>query len=263
MKLPLILLTNDDGVQSPGIAAAARALAGLGELVVAAPREQMTSAGRSLPVTSDGRIEQVELPGISAPVYAVGGTPAQAVLHAVLEILPRRPDLVVSGINYGENIGSGITASGTVGAALEGAALGIQSLAMSLQLLNTQWYEYHDLDFSAAEYFTAFFAQRMLRQRMPADVDLLKVDVPATATPQTDWRVTSQSRQRYYIPYLIREGGWDSRGWVSAKVEARKEDVEPDSDVYALMYDQVVSVTPISIDMTSRTNFSTLEMLLA
>ncbi len=91
--------------------------------------------GRSLPKTSDGkiRIDQVQVNDQPWKVYAVGGTPAQAVLHAVLEILPQKPDLLVSGINFGENIGTSITISGTVGAALEGAALGIPSLAISLE----------------------------------------------------------------------------------------------------------------------------------
>lgn len=258
----LILLTNDDGVHSPGIAAAARALNSAGQLVVAAPRDQQTSAGRSLPTTMDGVIERVRLDGLEEiEAYAVGGTPAQSVLHAFLEILPRRPDLVVSGINYGENVGTGVTISGTVGAALEAAALGIPAVAVSLQILGTDWYAYHDLDFSAAADFTARFARSMLNRSLPADVDLLKVDVPAEATPQTAWRVTRQSRQRYYVPFLIRDGDWKSRGFVSARVNVNIEEVEEDSDVYALIHDKVVSVTPISIDLTSRTDLISLEML--
>jgi 5'-nucleotidase len=261
--IPLILLTNDDGIQSPGIAAAAGALAPLGQLVVVAPRDQQTSAGRSLPVTTDGRIDKVTITvnGAALQAYAVGGTPAQSVLHAVLEILPRRPDLVVSGINYGENVGSGITISGTVGAAIEAAALGIPALAVSLQTINQDWYSYHDLDFSAAANFTTRFARSLLARSLPWDVDLLKVDIPSDATPQTPWRVTRQSRHRYYLPYLIREGDWASRGYVSARVKVQPEDVEPDSDVYALVYDKMVSVTPVSIDLTSRTDLSSLGML--
>jgi 5'-nucleotidase len=261
-KTPLILLTNDDGIQSSGIVAAALHLRGIGQLVVAAPREQQTSSGRSLPTTTDGMIERVKLPGgEEIEAYAIGGTPAQSVLHALLEILPRRPDLVVSGINYGENVGSGVTISGTVGAALEAAALGIPALAVSLQIMGQDWYAYHDLDFSAAADITARFARGMLARALPADVDLLKVDVPADATPQTPWRITRQSRQRYYMPYLIRNGDWKTRGFVSAKVNVDQKDVETDSDVYALVYDKVVSVTPISIDLTSRTDFSSLAML--
>ncbi len=130
-----ILLTNDDGIQSPGLWAAAEALSTLGYVTVAAPRDQSSGMGRSLPGTSDGIIqpETLVVHGQSWTVYAVGGSPAQAVLHAILEIMPQKPDLVVSGINYGENIGTGITVSGTVGAAMEGAALGYKALAVSLE----------------------------------------------------------------------------------------------------------------------------------
>jgi 5'-nucleotidase len=116
-------------------------------------------------------------------VYAVGGTPAQAVLHAVLEILPAKPDLVVSGINYGENVGVGITISGTVGAALEAAALGIPALAASLETDPSHHHSYsEEVDFSTAAVFTAFFGRLLLERRMPPDADVLKIDGRATPT---------------------------------------------------------------------------------
>ncbi len=98
-----ILLTNDDGIRSPGLWAAAEALSELGFVQVVAPRDQFSGAGRSLPGTTDGiiQIQEVEVNGKPWSVYAVGGTPAQVVLHAVLEILPEKPDLVVAGINFG------------------------------------------------------------------------------------------------------------------------------------------------------------------
>jgi len=132
-----ILLTNDDGIQSPGIWAAAEALSKLGFVTLAAPRDQASSTGRSMLLTSDGRIHSntLRIGNQDWQAYAVGGTPAQTVMHAVLEIMADNPpDLVVSGINYGENVGDIITISGTVGAAMEGASLGIPSMAVSLQL---------------------------------------------------------------------------------------------------------------------------------
>ena len=122
---PQILLTNDDGILSPGLWAAAASLADLGFVTVTAPREQSSGMGRSLPSTSDGIIEQkrVEVNGREWSVFSVGGSPAQAVLHGVYEIMKHKPDLVVSGINYGENVASGITISGTVGASMEAASL--------------------------------------------------------------------------------------------------------------------------------------------
>ncbi|HEX9017740.1 MAG TPA: 5'/3'-nucleotidase SurE, partial [Anaerolineaceae bacterium] len=168
-----ILLTNDDGIQSPGLWAAAAALSKLGYVTVAAPRDQASSTGRSLPRMSDGRIEKstLRINDQTWPVYAVGGTPAQVVLHAVLEIMPEKPQLVVSGINYGENLGTSVTVSGTVGAAMEAAAAGIPSIAVSLQLMNTDYYSYSNLDFSAAAHFTHLFAKMLLEKPFPADVD--------------------------------------------------------------------------------------------
>ena len=146
-KEPLILLTNDDGIKSPGLWAAAEALSDLGFVTVAAPREQSSGAGRSMPITSDGLIveEEVVVNGKTWKVYAVGGSPAQAVQHGILEIMPRPPDLVVAGINYGENLTVGITISGTVGAALEGQAFGVPALAVSLEM-PMEYYGSHSVD---------------------------------------------------------------------------------------------------------------------
>ena len=184
---PHILLTNDDGIRSPGLWAAASELSKIGYVTVAAPREQSSAMGRSLPSTSDGiiRKEQVQVNGQAWSVYAVGGSPAQAVLHGVLEIVPHKPDLVVSGINYGENVGNGITISGTVGAAMEAASMGFPALAISLET-ETQYHLSHseDIDFSTAGYFTAYFARLLLEKKFPHEVDLLKVEVPTHATPK-------------------------------------------------------------------------------
>ncbi|HEY9074952.1 MAG TPA: 5'/3'-nucleotidase SurE [Anaerolineaceae bacterium] len=256
-----ILLTNDDGIQSPGIWAAASALSKLGFVTVAAPREQASSTGRSLPLSSDGKIEPTTLRinDQDWTVYAIGGSPAQSVLHAVLEIMPEKPDLVVSGINYGENVGTGITISGTVGAAIEGAAMGIPAMAVSVQASAEAWYNYIDLDFSTAAYFTHYFARKILAGSLPPDVDMLKVEVPSHATPETPWRVTRLARHRYYIPFIERSGAWSENGKIGARVDVSPEEVAPDSDIYTVRFDQMISVTPISLDMTSRIPLNDLE----
>jgi 5'-nucleotidase len=261
----LILVTNDDGIDSPGLLAAAGALLPLGEVIVAAPRDQQTSMGRSTPTTSDGRIEKRALAwnGQALNAYAVGGTPAQAVQHALLEILPREPDLVVAGINYGENVGTGVTISGTVGAALEAGTLGYPALAVSLQMLSDNWYSYEELDFTAAAHFCALFARAVLERGLPGDADLLKIEVPVDATPQTAWRLTRQSRQRYYVPYLIRQGGWDEPGNVAARISIDPRQVEPDSDVHALVHEKMVAVTPMSVDLTARVDWEDLRRRLS
>jgi len=132
---PTILFTNDDGIESPGLWAAVKAFQGSGRLLVAAPREQQSGMGRSMPHYSEGRIFPYEAPidCDDCSAYAVDGTPAQAVQHAILELASEAPALLVSGINYGENTGNGVTISGTVGAALEAASLGIPAIAVSQQ----------------------------------------------------------------------------------------------------------------------------------
>jgi len=261
-----ILLTNDDGIESPGLWAAAEALSTLGFVTVAAPRDQASGTGRSLPVTSDGRISRglLTIKGQEWEVFSVGGTPGQAVQHAVLEIQPERHfDLVVSGINYGENLGTGITVSGTVGAAMEAAAMGIPALATSLQLLDDGYYSYsREVDFSTAAHFTCLFAKFMLENPLPDDVDLLKLDVPNSATPATPWRVTRLARHRYFVPFAVRQGSWDEPGKIAARAEVQRDEVEEDSDVRAVTFDHIVSITPISLDMTSRVKMTAMERLL-
>ncbi|MBC7879164.1 MAG: 5'/3'-nucleotidase SurE [Anaerolineales bacterium] len=252
---PHILLTNDDGIRSPGLWAAAGELSKIGYVTVAAPRDQSSGMGRSLPNTSDGiiRKELMQVNGQEWNVHAVGGSPAQSVLHGVLEISKHKPDLVVSGINYGENVGLGITISGTVGAAMEAAAMGIPSLAISLQT-ETQYHLTHseDIDFSAAGYFTAYFAKILLEKKFSAEVDLLKVEVPSHATPETEWQVTRLSRHRYYQPVAAERASWDLPGLITYKEAAMLEQEGEDTDVYVLRKKKMVAVTPLNLDMTAR-----------
>lgn len=251
---PLILLTNDDGIRSPGLWAAAEALSAVGYVTVAAPREQSTGTGRSMPITSDGAIheEQVTVGGKTWKVYAVGGTPAQAVQHAIFELTPRKPDLIVAGINYGENLTTGISISGTVGAALEGAAFGIPALAVSQETDSSYFLSYSEaIDFRVAAHFTAYFARLCLEWEGMPDVNVLDINIPLGATPQTPWRITRLSHRKYYVPIAPKRERLDQPGSVSYQVRM-PESPEEDSDVHALRIDRVVSVTPLSLDLTSR-----------
>ncbi|HWQ45907.1 MAG TPA: 5'/3'-nucleotidase SurE [Longilinea sp.] len=251
-----ILLTNDDSIQSPGLWAAAEALSQLGYVTIAAPRQQSSGAGRSQPPSSDGCIESsfLKIGNQEWKVYAVGGTPAQSVIRGVLEILPEQPDLVVSGINYGENPGTDITASGTIGAAIEGAAMGIPSLAVSLQIenINVEYIRHsRDIDFSTAAYFTQLVAGWMMKDGLPAGVDLIKVDVPNNATPSTTWRITRQAHQRYFKPVLLQGIEKGDSNIISADLITPQHKIEPDTDIHALIIDRVVSITPLTLDMTA------------
>jgi len=265
-KRKQILLTNDDGIGSPGLWAAAEVLSGLGYVTVVAPRLQSSATGRSFPKFSDGKIT-LHKKGVNDQnweVYAVGGTPSQAVLHALLEILPKKPDLVVSGINYGENLSTDITFSGTVGAAMEAASLGIPSLATSLQILEEDWDTYHeDVDFHSAAYFTKIFAHLLLYKQMPQDVDFLNLCVPVTATSKTPWRLTRLAKIRYFNPYVVRSGmgTWQDKAHITSHTNVPL-DLPRDSDVHMVINEKLVSITPLSLDLTSRVDFQNLDKLI-
>jgi 5'-nucleotidase len=262
---PRILLTNDDGILSPGLWAAASALSKLGFVTVTAPREQASGAGRSLPNTSDGIIEEkrVQVNGQEWSVFSVGGTPAQTVLHGVYEVMKEKPDLVVSGINYGENVATGITISGTVGAALEGASLGIPSMAVSLEADPKYHLSYsEEVSFLVAADFTLRIARLLLEKKLPADVDVLKVDVPSDATVDTPWQLTRVSRQRYYEPITPVRESWSERTMLNYREAAEFEHEAEDTDVYVLRKKRMVSVSPLSLDLTSRVDFTELDKIL-
>ncbi len=260
-----ILLTNDDSIHSPGLWAAAEALDSLGFVHVVAPQNQQTSTGHSMPIHSSGIIEKMQLHinGRDWEVFSVDGSPGQAVNHGVFDVIGSKPDLVVSGINYGENIGASLTISGTVGAALEAASMGIPALAVSMQTGTEHHFSLsQEIDFTVAGYFTRLIAKKMLETNLPEDVDVIKLDVPLGATPETPWVITRQSRNRHYIPVPAKRKSLSDRGPMGYKIGYNLEEMEKDSDVYALIAEKKVSVTPISIDLTSRTDFDRLRSIL-
>jgi 5'-nucleotidase len=265
MNKPQILLTNDDGILSPGLRAAAETLSAIGYVHVAAPRNQFSGAGRCLTSISDGVIDvkDMRVNGNIWKVFAVGGTPAQVVQHGSLEILPNKPNLVVSGINYGENLGTGITASGTVGAALEAAELGIPAIAVSLETEPHHHLSYsEEVDFSVAAYFCTYFSKLFLEKKFPRDVKVLKVDIPCDATETTPWEITRLSHSRYFVPTKPDRISWKEPADFGYHIEGNPERTLQDSDVYAVRVKRVVSVTPLSVDLTSRVNLKELENLL-
>lgn len=263
---PVILFTNDDGIESPGLWSVVEAFKGEGRLLVVAPREQQSGMGRSMPVYSEGRIYPFDVPieCDNCTAYAVDGTPAQAVQHGVLELAGKKPALTISGINYGENTGNGVTISGTVGAAIESSSLGIPAIAISQQTPKDLHLTYsNDVDFSVAANFTRIMGKWLMEhQALPDDVDLLKVDVPWGATMNTDWRITRLSRRRVYWPTRPERVSLNDTGRLGYQYNAEPTEAEPDSDVYALLVDKVISVTPMSLDMTSRTDMFRLRRIM-
>jgi 5'-nucleotidase len=259
-----ILLTNDDGIDSPALWTAAEALSELGYVTVAAPQEQQSGTGRSFPITSKGtiRAQTLKVRGQEWTVYAVGGTPAQTVQHSLLEILPQKPDLVVSGINYGENIGEIVHFSGTVGAALEAASADIPAIAVSQQLIDPDMYLSNspEIDFSVAAQITVRFARMLLENRFPKAAQVLNINVPSNATLDTTWHITRLSLHRVYQPVLNRTGSWEEKGEIGGKFTGIDFTTLPhDSDAYTLYHKHEVSVTPLSLDLTARVDLQELE----
>jgi 5'-nucleotidase len=254
---PLILVTNDDGILSPGLHALAEVAASLGDVLIAAPAEQQTSMGRAKPRPPNGGvIKTMEIPldGIARMAYAVNASPALCVAHAVLELAPRKPDLCLSGINYGENIGYSFTASGTIGACVEAQAFGVPGLAVSLEtplhLNHTR--DYEPLDWRVTKHFARVLAERILKRGLPSGVGLLNLNVPTDATEATELRWTRQSAQNYYV-WATADSARDRELPYKLSSDKRFDHatIEPDSDVKALIADRVVSVTPIARNATA------------
>jgi len=260
---PLILITNDDGIGSPGLLAAVRCVLDLGEVWVAAPRVQQSGSGRCLPPHKvDVQESTLNVDGIAVPAFALDTSPAQAVRHGVLCLVPHRPDLTISGINYGENVGGTVTISGTVGAAIESASYGIPTLAASLETERQyHWSQSTEVDFSVAAAFVRRLAQWMLGHGLPAGVDILKLDVPGAARADTPWRITRVSRQPYWMsPVTIDEQGKRHLHGYVKQVDLAT--LEPDSDVHAIAVDRVVSLSPLTTDLTANADLSQLQQTL-
>jgi 5'-nucleotidase len=248
------LITNDDGIHSPGLRAAVRALTGLAELLVVAPASPQSSMGRSFG-SGPGRgiISEVglEVAGANVPAYSVTGPPALVVAHALTE-LTVRPSLCVSGINCGENLGRDVQGSGTVGAAFEAEAYGIPAVAVSLAMAPQAQLSgsFDAVDWTAAMAVTRYFATRIVTEGWPGTATLLNINVPVHPTAPLRWRITRQSSQRYYRAVPPGPRDWSREYALRWTVLDRFDAVERESDIWAVGHDGVVSVTPMTWDQT-------------
>jgi 5'-nucleotidase len=230
---PLILVTNDDGVHAPGLRAVVAALAELGEVHVVAPDREVSACSQSLTLKHPLRAESVE-PGF----HAVDGTPADCVNLALVKLLPRRPELVVSGINRGANLGEDVFYSGTVGGAREGTFFGIPSLAVSLAARA-------ESDFSPAAEFSVKLARLVLERGLP-ERTLLNVNVPPGEPAGV--MVTVQGRREHEGTILE---GLDPRRRTYYWIEEGRDHWVSDetSDIHAVRQGYI-SITPLQSDTT-------------
>jgi 5'-nucleotidase len=243
--MPTILLTNDDGYFSPGIAALAKSLAPLGEVIIVAPQSEASAVGHALTLRRPLRCELIS-PGI----YAVDGTPTDCVNIAIDEVLTQKPAIVVSGINKGLNIGDDVTYSGTVAGALEGALLGYQGIAVSMERTAGEW------DFTAAANLTAELAAGLLQRPLPTRT-FLNVNVPHGRVKGV--RVTVQAKRNHITKVDQR---MDPRQRPYYWIEEAQDDWEPDprSDRHAIA-EGFASVTPLQPDLTDHDALTIVEEL--
>jgi 5'-nucleotidase len=249
---PQILVTNDDGIRSSALWLLAEALCDLAEVTIAAPSIQHSGAGRSY-TGPDGSLVPYDLPAGSrvSAAYSVDATPAKAVVLALgLLFKDNPPDLVVSGINYGENPGTSITSSGTVGAAIEAALHGVPALAVSRAVPEGEYLRNSEaIDFSVSAHFARKFAQLMLTDPVYQSLSLLKVDVPANATPHTRCKASRLSSYRYFEPVFKTYASGEMV--IDYRINPADTGIQPGDDIHTLLVEQLVAVTPLTLDMTA------------
>lgn len=232
----LILVTNDDGVHSPGLRALAAAMDTLGSAVIVAPDRNRSAVGHALTLEHPLRAEEVE-----TGVFAVDGTPTDCVNLGIHGLIMQRPDLVVSGINNGSNLGDDITYSGTVSAAMEASLMGIPAIAVSLDAK-----QFSPADLTVATGFMILLAQQVLQKGLPAET-FLNVNIPSGSCHGVE--ITRQGKRRYGEAVITNE---DPRGrkyyWIGGS-SVGFEDI-PGTDCCAVARG-FISVTPLHTNLTS------------
>jgi 5'-nucleotidase len=232
----IILLSNDDGIYSEGLTALEESVREVGEIYTVAPDRAQSSMSHALTLHRPLRVHE-----LGTRRLAVDGTPVDCVKLALTGLLPVRPELVISGINKGPNLGDDIIYSGTVSAAIEGALLGIPAIAVSLVT-------FKDFDFSAAAAFTATLVERIAEHGIPPKT-LLNVNVPPVPKSELKgWRVTRMGKRHYSENIVERV---DPRGakyyWIGGDDLGFADEEGTDCK---MVHEGFVSVTPLQVDLT-------------
>jgi len=248
-----ILVTNDDGIGAPGLAALVEALLQIGRVAVVAPDRQQSAVGHALTVSEPLRAFAIPWEGTEL-CYAVNGTPADCVKLAVMALLPWRPEVVVSGINHGRNTAVNILYSGTVSAATEAALLGIPAIAISLDTYAME------ADFRAAAAIAVRLVELLPQLQLP-ERTLLNVNVPALPPDRIRGvRITHQGRSLWRDWYERRQDPWGREYfWLAGEYELC--DGDPDADDVALV-EGYISITPIRFELTDTATAQRLKSVL-
>jgi len=249
---PYILVTNDDGIRSPALLSLKRALDQVGETVVFAPDHNWSAAGHTKTMHKPLRVAYAEMAD-GSPGFTSNGAPSDCVALALLGILDREPDLVVSGINNGPNLGHDITYSGTVAAAMEAVIFGVPAIAVSLDTYEPP----EPAALEAAASFAARLAAAVLEHGLPPG-HLLNVNVPNRPASEIVGVEPTRLGRRVYQDVLVERA--DPRGrpyyWIGGDVPTGVD--EQGTDIGAVSQDKI-SVTPIHLDMTASDLISAIE----
>ena len=251
---PHIIVTNDDGIDSPGLLALKQALTTVGHVSVIAPDHNWSAAGHSKTMHKPLRINKVHLAD-GDHAYSTDGAPSDCVAIAILGFLQQKVDLVVSGINKGSNMGDDITYSGTVAAAMEGITWGVPALAVSLDGYVPEEPELNN--FALAGQAAARIAARMLRDGWPSDT-LLNLNVPNTEeTEVKGLEVTRLGKRGYRDELIVRTDPFGRHYyWIGGGKPTMVNELG--TDIRALA-DGKISVTPIHLDLTNHMLLSNLK----
>ncbi len=244
-----ILVSNDDGIDAPGLHALVQELTPFAEVTVVAPDKQQSAVGHAITINLPLRMTRFSRNGEFFG-YALNGTPADCVKLGVKFLLKERPDLVISGINHGSNTAVNIIYSGTVSAATEGTILGIPSIAVSLTT-------YAEADFSYAARFAARLARLVAQRGLPQGT-LINVNVPAVAEEQIRGiRITRQGRSSWEDTFDARRDPANREYfWLTGRMNVI--DTEDDADQVAIAHNYV-SVTPVHYDLTDHEMLNTMK----
>lgn len=237
-----ILLTNDDGIDSAGLFALYKELKKLGDVTVVAPHIERSAVGHAITINDPIRVIEFNRPD-KFHGYAISGTPADCVKIAVKKIMPKAPDIVVSGVNHGSNTATNVLYSGTVSAATEGVIMGIPAIASSLTSFDFK------SDMSLAAAFTSKVAKIVMEKKLPKDT-FLNINIPpGTKDTVKGVQITRQGSGRYdeYFEQRIDLSG-RAYYWLTGK--KMNLDTEDDIDDVVVAKNKI-SITPIHIDMTN------------
>jgi len=233
-----ILLTNDDGINSEGLHILKKSLCKLGKVTIIAPDRERSACGHSLTLTHPIRVEEIE-----EDTFVTDGTPADCINISVLGILPKKPNLIISGINPSPNLGEDVTYSGTVAAAMEGTLLNIPSFSISIGA-------YSDIKFDFAAEFACKIANFILGRGLPHHT-FLNINVPNLPAEKIKGVAITHLGKRTYCEELVKR--IDPRGkvyyWIGSKGVVDEEG-EEGTDVRAIKEDKI-SITPLHLDLTN------------